>query len=159
MEVSLKNSIQSLFLPLGFLLMQLPLIFRSQSVVNKKQMILSPLLKRCCELFGVWKLEGYSSTSTTEKSETKWKSPHLWKSIQAHIKEEWESYFRRYLVNEHQVSCMLHEKGRLWEKWPKNLWKGIKLRLQLSMNPSISLFLGTWLRIFSGSFLKSCHAI
>lgn len=131
--------------------MLLALIFRSQSAVSKKWMMLYPLLKRCCELFNIWKLEGYSSTRTLEKPEMKWRSPCLWESIQSHIQEEWKKYFKRYLVNEHQVSCVLGETGSLWKNHDQIVnkrhiaWKGTKLRLQLSMNSSTSLFLGTWL--------------
>lgn len=145
--------------------MLLALIFRSWSAVSKKWMILSPLLKRCCEFFSVWKLEGYSSTSTLEKPKAKWRIPCWWESIKAHIKEEWKKYFKRYLVNEHRSSCVLSETGGLWKNHDqiankKHIaWKGTKLRLQLSMNSSISLFLGTWLCIFNTIFLKSFHVI
>lgn len=108
-KFNLKNSIPSLSLLLVFPLMLLALTFRSHSAVSKKWMIPSPPLERCCELFSVWKLEGYSSTSILEKPETKWSTPYLWESIQAHIKEEWKKSFERYSVNENQVSLVLGE--------------------------------------------------
>lgn len=66
----------------------------------------------------------------------------------SHIEEEWKrQYFRRYTVNEHQMSCVLGETASLWKNHDQIVikthtpWKGTKLRLQLSMNSSLSTFL------------------